>query len=198
MNKVLMLANTVFDISEHRHFWPFWTLFYVDISELCFDLILMYPVLNLTCLPVDFKYHRQLSVFSAANSKLHSNYWYLVVKCNCTLIYSKIRCINWEFLQLKICNSTVLWFDWLKNEQSSKFSVANSYDGTTVQWKESRCPGLWLISISFISELKTVMWCLGQCHIYWESCETIRHLSVEKRTNPRLFRDLVNLVLVLE
>ena len=39
--------------------------------------------------------------------------------------------------------------------------VTNSYDGTTVQWKKSRCPGLWKISINFISEWKTVMWCLG-------------------------------------
>ena len=39
---------------------------------------------------VDFEYHRQLSVFSAANSKLHSNYWYLGVKWNCILIYSKM------------------------------------------------------------------------------------------------------------
>ena len=53
---------------------------------------------------VDFKHYRQISVFSAANSKLHSNYWYLDVKWNCILIYSKITYINCEFLQLKICN----------------------------------------------------------------------------------------------
>ena len=44
---------------------------------------------------VDFEYYKQLSVFSAANSKLHSNYWYLDVKWNCILIYSKIRYINY-------------------------------------------------------------------------------------------------------
>ena len=53
---------------------------------------------------VDFENYRQLSVFPAANSKLHTNHWYLDVKWNCILIYSKIRYINWLFLQLKICN----------------------------------------------------------------------------------------------
>ncbi len=53
---------------------------------------------------VEFEYYRQISVFSAVNSKLHSNYWYLDVKWKCILIHSEIRCISWQFLQLKICN----------------------------------------------------------------------------------------------
>ena len=44
---------------------------------------------------VDFKNYRQMTVFSAANSKLHSNYWYLDVKWKCISIYSEIKYINW-------------------------------------------------------------------------------------------------------
>ena len=55
---------------------------------------------------VEFEYYTQKSVFSAVNSKLHSNYWYLDVKWKCILIPSEIRYISWQFLQLKICN----WF----------------------------------------------------------------------------------------
>ena len=55
---------------------------------------------------VEFEYYRQISVFSAVNSKLHSNYWYLDVKWKCILFHSEIRYISWQFLQLKICN----WF----------------------------------------------------------------------------------------
>ena len=44
---------------------------------------------------VDFKNYRQMPVFSAANSKLHSNYWYLDVKWKCISIYSEIKYINW-------------------------------------------------------------------------------------------------------
>ena len=44
---------------------------------------------------VDFKHYRQISVFSATNSKLHSNYWYLDVKWKCISIYSEIKYIHW-------------------------------------------------------------------------------------------------------
>ena len=47
------------------------------------------------CLKViSFDYYRQLSVYSAVFSKLHTNYWYLDVKWKCTIIYSEIRYIN--------------------------------------------------------------------------------------------------------
>ena len=44
---------------------------------------------------VDFKHYGQISVFSAANSKLHSNYWFFDVKWKCISIYSETKYMNW-------------------------------------------------------------------------------------------------------
>ena len=114
--------------------------------------------------------------------KVRKLIWNKDYKINYNL-YKIIRIPNFQFswMCLKKCGNVHESFEHaqlycdLIGEQNSKFSVANSYDGTTVQWKESRCPGFWLISISFVSKLKTVMWCLGADNsIFSGSCFGVR------------------------